>query len=285
MATKLTSLAQLKESLVKVNKKIAEILEAVTDAISEVNDAKADKVDMKALTIPNTGQVSFGIASNGALAGIYDHAQTRWIIAVPAGSKDVYFSGDRHIFDHYIDFLQKNVGLRWWNKNGSKVDIRNQAEQNLFQITLTPVDGTPEYGFLNVFEDKSMELTAYGSLMIRDYAAGQQCDLFKGVIVASGADYIRFGNGTQICWGFGFLSALAPRQTGSIAFTFPVPFAGVDYACSLTQLTDTGGSYNLSHCNTNNQLTGFTAYIVNGDMSITVNANTQWQYMAIGRWK
>lgn len=55
MAAKLISLAQLKESLVKANRKIAEILGAVSDAISEVNDAKADKVDVKTLTVPNTG--------------------------------------------------------------------------------------------------------------------------------------------------------------------------------------------------------------------------------------
>ena len=55
MATKLTSLAQLQAAVTKCQNKIAEVLKAASDAITEVSNAKADKVDVKTLTIPNTG--------------------------------------------------------------------------------------------------------------------------------------------------------------------------------------------------------------------------------------
>lgn len=60
MAAKLTSLAQLKESLVKANRKIAEILGAVSDAISEVNDAKLDTAGGKM-----TGYIDWGNIGRG----------------------------------------------------------------------------------------------------------------------------------------------------------------------------------------------------------------------------
>ena len=53
--------------------------------------------------------VSFGVASNGALAGIYDHIGQQWIVDRPVGTKDVYFSGDNFFFngERYPGFVAK----------------------------------------------------------------------------------------------------------------------------------------------------------------------------------
>ena len=228
---------------------------------------------------------SFGIASNGALAGIYDHIGQQWMMCRPVNTKDVCLDGDRILPTCYINFLQKSVGLRWENSNGSKVDIRNQAHQDLFQMTLTPADG-PEYGFLNVFDNKSMELAAYGELFIRDYVSGQRTDLFKGIIVSSGDGYIRFGNGIQICWGIDNLTQdIQPKAYASMTFTLPMAYSNTNYIPFAQQFIDAGGSTIVSITNTAHSTTYFTKTIVNGDSTSLIKANSVFEYFTIGKWK
>jgi hypothetical protein len=79
-----------------------------------------------------------------------------------------------------------------------------------------------------------------------------------------GSNYIRYGNGIQMCWGF--------VEAGER--TFPVAFVNTDYSIVIS---DTGSSP-ISWAAGAKKTTGFTAYANN-------TVNTHAQYIAIGKWK
>lgn len=92
-------------------------------------------------------------------------------------------------------------------------------------------------------------------------------------IVASGSNYVRFGKGTQICWGY------TNKITAGVIFTatFPVPFANSSAAVTINrysskQNTNTKGNANICSIGT----TEFLAVLEDG-------TNSTW--IAIGRWK
>ena len=111
-------------------------------------------------------------------------------------------------------------------------------------------------------------------------------DLASKCVVASGAGYVRFGDGTQICWGaVQFSSSIAARNTAILTFTFPIAFADAFYIKTISQRNDPGGSWNVAVANTDMRTTGFDALIVNGDATIALNAGAVFEYIAIGRWR
>lgn len=111
-------------------------------------------------------------------------------------------------------------------------------------------------------------------------------DLADKCVVASGSNYVRFGDGTQICWGAVQLqSGIAARNTAILAFTFPMAFADANYIKTISQRNDPGGSWNVAVANTGMRTTGFDSLIVNGDTTYALNAGAVFEYIAIGRWK
>lgn len=92
-------------------------------------------------------------------------------------------------------------------------------------------------------------------------------------IVASDSKYVRFGDGTQICWGY------TNKITAGTIFTatFPVPFANSSASVTINryssrQNANTKGNANICSVNT----TDFFAVLEDG-------TNSTW--IAIGRWK
>lgn len=77
--------------------------------------------------------------------------------------------------------------------------------------------------------------------------------------VSHGSNYVRFGNGLQICWGVG----------GAGTVTFPVPFASTYYQVTTSQVGG-GHTYN---CGTDNYTT--TSFNI---------ASYQAHWIAIGYW-
>lgn len=124
---------------------------------------------------------------------------------------------------------------------------------------------------------------------------GLYCRTFNGTnwsawmaagIVASGSNYVRFGDGTQICWGAQQLSSsLAARNTVVLALTFQIAFADANYIKTISQRNDPGGSWNVAVVNADVRATGFDALIANGDTTSKLNAGAVFEYIAIGRWK
>ena len=113
---------------------------------------------------------------------------------------------------------------------------------------------------------------------------------FEGVadngVVAYGPNYVRFGDGTQICCGAVRVpSGIAARNTATFSFTFPMAFADANYIKTISQRNDPGGSWNVAVVNTGMRTTGFDALIVNGDTTFALNEGAVFEYIAIGRWK
>lgn len=112
---------------------------------------------------------------------------------------------------------------------------------------------------------------------------------FKGVadngIVASGADYVRFGDGTQICWGETGQIAVRAYSTATATITYPAAFAS-GYPMEVS-LTIAGNSENDNYSKlvlhtTERRTTNCVIYfksVASGEM----NPIAQW--LAIGRWK
>ena len=93
-----------------------------------------------------------------------------------------------------------------------------------------------------------------------------QCNYDTSIVttVSHGDNWIRFGNGLQICWGY---------YTGG-NYNFPVPFRDANYMLSVTyQINAEGQSYSYAAKIRNKQNTFFECWI---------NANSN--YIAIGYW-
>lgn len=111
---------------------------------------------------------------------------------------------------------------------------------------------------------------------------------FEGVadngVVASGNGYVRFGDGTQICWGhivFGQLNANSPTY-GKI--NFALPFANTDYAVVSLQTGDVGGT-NFIAINLVNKTTTYADESLYNSKDYANNAGVIHDCIVIGRWK
>ena len=93
------------------------------------------------------------------------------------------------------------------------------------------------------------------------YSSAPQCNDNTSIVttVSHGSNYVRFGNGLQICWGVG----------GAGTVTLPVPFANTKYQVTTSQVGG-GHTYN---CGTENYTTT--------SFNIT---NHQSHWIAIGYW-
>lgn len=86
----------------------------------------------------------------------------------------------------------------------------------------------------------------------------------SSVIYASGSNYVRFGDGTQICWG-NLVDAV----------TFPVAFANTSYGVGISNNIVTSGNSSPYIARSSKLTTGMgVLFSVYGD-----------SYIAIGRWK
>lgn len=103
------------------------------------------------------------------------------------------------------------------------------------------------------------------------YIGGQQC---FGFVVASGSTYVRFGDGTQICWGVVQLNGAI--SDSNLRVTFPLPFFDTPRIFSANN-ANVGVGINVGIGWENS--TSFTI----GTSGAASNGYTSW--FAIGRWK
>ena len=95
-------------------------------------------------------------------------------------------------------------------------------------------------------------------------ATGPQGPAGASAVAASGSNWVRFSDGTQICWG-----------TGMDRVSFPVAFANANYSCIGSLQTQYPDGKNL----------GFTSKTTT---SMYINVSGSWEYVnwiAYGRWK
>ena len=112
---------------------------------------------------------------------------------------------------------------------------------------------------------------------------------FEGVadngIVASGADYVRFGDGTQICWGETGQIAVRAYSTVTATITYPAAFASGHF--TEVSLTIAGNSENDNYSklvlHTTRRLTTSCDIYFKNTSSAQMSPIAQW--IVIGRWK
>lgn len=103
-------------------------------------------------------------------------------------------------------------------------------------------------------------------------------------IVAAGPNYVRFIDGTQICWGYITFGQMNPSSATFSTFTFAVPFANTGYAIMSLQTHDVGGTNFLAINLVDKTTTGANVSVYNS--KITPNdAGVGHDCIAIGRWK
>lgn len=160
----------------------------------------------------------------------------------------------------YLNFGQTNTGLSWTCANGDIYHLRPWSPNNVFQLTRQNPNGIGEYGVFNVIDDGNMYFCRPGF-----------ADAFPMLgTVACGSNYIRFGDGTQICWG-----AITYNYQSASEISFPVPFVNTSYAVS-GFLSIHSGVENIIRFG-NKSTSSFRITIQNGNSS-------QLDWMAIGRW-
>lgn len=104
-------------------------------------------------------------------------------------------------------------------------------------------------------------------------------------IVASGAGYVRFGDGTQICWGETGQITVNANSTVTATITYPVAF--VSGHTPEVSLTIAGNSENNAYSRLVLHTTSRTATncIIYFKNSASVQMSPIAQWIAIGRWK
>lgn len=104
-------------------------------------------------------------------------------------------------------------------------------------------------------------------------------------VVASGSNYVRFGDGTQICWGLIKTPQLTANQYGiATYFNFPVAFANTDYGVASCFTFDIGWGGGLKIHSSDLATTGANIKFMNTGTD-TIPAGSDFRLIFIGRWK
>lgn len=160
----------------------------------------------------------------------------------------------------YVAFNMSGAGVSWSCDNGDTYCLRPDVTNNYFQLTRQNANGIPEYGVLNVDAAGNVTVYAPGRLGV---------PLLTG-IVAYGDNYVRFGSGLQLCWGYA--ANLAPGT----AIQYPVAYAEEPKVSATLVNSDTvAGATPTIWINS----TVRTYFVLGGNVSAIYAT-----WIAIGRW-
>ena len=176
-----------------------------------------------------------------------------------------------------INFGNQLLGLKWDVSNGDYYAIVNEPSSSLFQIVRKPHDGEI-YAPLNITGKGEVIMYTGGSGVFT--IDNQQVE----TVVASGSNYVRFGDGTQICWGHIVFGKMEANSATLSRFVFAAPFFNTDYAIMSLQTGDVGGT-NLLAVNLIDKTTTYANVSVYNSKDWANNAGVIHDCIAIGRWK
>lgn len=184
-----------------------------------------------------------------------------------------------------------------WVNTRKEVDLSNYLTQNqikqlleqympLRPATATVLGGLKVGSGLSVAADGTLNAEAYTK---KESDAAQetlkkemQTTLQKQIsaasaITASGNGYIRFSDGTQICWNTAKLSS----SRGNYVFTFPVPFINTTYAVAGFKADRISGTNYNNFCYSTKK----TGQVEISDAHNGYSDNLYSTLVVIGRWK
>lgn len=138
----------------------------------------------------------------------------------------------------------------------------------------------------SIVQDESGNVIFYSKAAVDELLAGKLGlhDAADNGVVTSGAGYVRFGDGTQICWGRIVFGQMSPNSATFSKFVFAVPFSNTDYAIMSLQTGDVGGT-NFLAINLVDKTTTYASVSVYNSKEYATNAGVIHDCIAIGRWK
>ena len=225
-------------------------------------EIKQDLTNPSADTVPSTKAVS---DESSRLESIMDTKVSKTADEAISGIKT--FQGDMLCKQSTRDFREIPSSPIY-------TEIRN-LDVNGFEIgqfrVWKEINGANVIDLLGRYQDGTANI--YGATLgIKTYADGTSftyadANDFNNSIVTTishGSNYVRFGNGLQICWGY---------YTGG-NYNYPVPFKDTNYMLSVTyEINAEGQSYSYAAKIRNKQNTFFECWI-----------NAYSNYIAIGYW-
>ena len=138
------------------------------------------------------------------------------------------------------------------------------------------------------YERRFNEVTASTFVLVE--TAGKYVDLRPAdsigltAFVASGAGYVRFGDGTQICWGHIVFGEIGAHSSTFSQLNFAVPFANTDYAITTLQTGDVGNTDSLAVNLVSKTTTDANVSVFNSK-DLSNKAGLIHDCIAIGQWK
>lgn len=234
-----------------------------------IQSASGD-AQMKFIRTDTGADIHVGVGSGGDNAGIWDGKNNKWIVYSQASTGNVYVNGIQiqNASGKMVRSLS-NVGASGW---------KNQATDDNYVPTLAFMafwNGAYSGTASNL---QYCDRGRFGTIVTKgsgDYAAANHSHsaantgAFSGV-AASGNGYVRFTDGTQICWGGVTVNSNDSTDT---TITFPQPFVYVN-----------GTPYGLVI----HRMGKYPCYITGQSMTyVKVNTNRLGTvfYSCVGRWK
>lgn len=185
------------------------------------------------------------------------------------------------------------LGTSFYNR-GHITDANNASENGWYSI-LSDAANIPAADSGQIVNLKSDGYIWPSQLFLPTSQIGLYYRTFDGTnwygwqsvgVVASGSNYVRFSDGTQVCWGdTAAYSGFDPMTTAWMQVTFAQPFIDANYGITADPVFDGGNTWLLHTFMIYRQPTYANIGLVNGGSNITVNAGTIYSYVAIGRWK
>lgn len=236
--------------------------------LKDIVDTKADNINVQPITIPTTGWgTENGVSAypnyiDIPLAGV----SSKDAVVIDISPSSAYFAAQAQFtntesMDGVVRIRAKNVPTaaikgQWYVIHGG---------------------GSVYEGELHNYYDKaSVDKLLAGKLGLHDTA--------DNGVVASGSNYVRFGDGTQICWGHISFGQMNPISATFSKFVFAVPFSSADYAIMSLQTGDVGDT-NFLAINLVDKTTTDASVSVYNSKEYATNAGVIHDCIAIGRWK
>jgi hypothetical protein len=226
--------------------------------LKDIVDTKADNINVQPITIPTTGWgTKNGVSSypnyiDIPLAGL----SSKDAVVIDISPSSAYFAAQAQ----FTNTESMDGAVRIRAKNVPTAAIKGQWY-------VIHGGGTVYEGELHNYYDKTQtDKLLAGKLGLHDAA--------DNGVVASGSNYVRFGDGTQICWGVVQLNGAI--SDSNLRVTFPLPFFDTPRIFSANN-ANVGVGINVGIGWENS--TSFTI----GTSGAASNGYTSW--FAIGRWK
>lgn len=281
--------------------------------LKDIVDTKADNINVQPITIPTTGWgTENGVSAypnyiDIPLAGV----SSKDAVVIDISPSSAYFAAQAQFtntesMNGAVRIRAKNVPTaaikgQWYVIHGGGTvyegDLHNYYDKSKVDELLAGKLG------LHDTADNSQKLDGY-ELRLSDHPGsanilvqtvdedGRTCidcrnDASIGLtaIVASGVGYVRFGDGTQICWGETGQITVKANSTVTTTITYPVAFvSGHSPELSLTIAGNSkNDNYSKLVLHTTSRLTTSCDIYFKNSSSDQMSPIAQW--LAIGRWK